>query len=534
MPCPRCRATGSSSRAPAPTAAARAAGASTAPGRRRPRRRGPRLDPAAGRSRPGRAPGRARRRPLRPPSRSPPTPLRPRSGSDLHADRACPHDPWPPWGGASDSRPSTAPGPDHRSRDPGRHRDHAQGPGRPQAPRPRPGRPLRPRAGGHPHRPRRRASGSSCAAGRGAGRGAGLGAPRARVSSRSCAPPWADHGAGAAGGSDRARPGPRGRGSHGLRRRPGLAGPHPRRPPPFSTCCGCARVSWWWPATAPAPGSLPAGPRDRGSAGPRAWPRRWWPTVGSVAAEPGPEVTVAFARPRATGPMGGSEAHRTGRGPDRRPRVHPLGGPLGRRRGPPGRWTASDGWPGKPAAQCRRPWLPEVARCLDGGGPGLVGRAPAVPGPARRGPPPWPSRWWRSDPKGDGTTDELARWGPAGWGWGPPCLGPSPRPLPWARSCAGSGRSGRDSCVTTLREQNYTEGQGLPLGGRSFQSSARDRPCACVTVPEFGGIGGSAEVHMSVMDKSVGEFDDDDEQEEALGSLMLRQWAPVSVPCASR
>ena len=148
------------------------------------------------------------------------------------------------------------------------------------------------------------------------------------------------------------------------------------------------------------------------------------------------------------------------------------------------------------AAQCRRPWLPEVTAVttLDGLASASGGRP--QPGPARgRAALPGPSGG------GGGARGRVGRGraGPFGgdrWGWARPCSGPRPRPWPPAPPVRSPQRPGRDSCVTTLREQNYTEGQaGSPVrGGRAVPIRALVvSTCACVTVGRTGARGAIGE-----------------------------------------
>ena len=166
---------------------------------------------------------------------------------------------------------------------------------------------------------------------------------------------------------------------------------------------------------------------------------------------------------------------------------------------PPARWCAGRGNGAEravdrlrrvareAAAQSRRPWLPEVAEVTtvaELAGP--TGRPPCLAHPGGE-PPSLAHPVVAVGPEGGWDDDELDR-AAAGWGWAPPCSGPRRRRLPQARSCAGCAPTWSAPCVTTLREQNYTEGQGLLREDGRSHRSARDHhvPASAMAVPESG------------------------------------------------
>ena len=114
------------------------------------------------------------------------------------------------------------------------------------------------------------------------------------------------------------------------------------------------------------------------------------------------------------------------------------------------------------AAQSRQPWLPEVAAVTSVAEMAEWPGVPPVlahPGEAARR---CPTRWWRWGPKAAGTTMSWPV-GAAGLGLGPTVLRAETAAVAaGAVLCGLRQRFGRHSCVTTLREQNYTERQGLP------------------------------------------------------------------------
>ena len=199
-------------------------------------------------------------------------------------------------------------------------------------------------------------------------RGEDLGTPRrARDSSRSCAPPSADHGD-RTGPSDAAPP-----------------------PGPDPVLVSAAAMVFVDDPTAPIltqgdahhlldvlrlrPGRVGGGRRRRRLVGARAgWPRR---PAGAVAAGgpgraagrrtvrwrtspgPAPEITVAFAPTKGDRPEWVvQKLTELGRGPHRAHPDGPLGGALGGGAGRTGRGQARAGWPGRPRPSAAGPGCP--------------------------------------------------------------------------------------------------------------------------------------------------------------------------------